>query len=69
MSNSTMRFSVENMKCAGCVSAVEEAVKSLEGINNVEVNLDEQLALVEASVNADEIVKVISDAGFPAKLI
>ena len=56
------------MKCAGCVSAVEEAVKALNGIDEVKVSLEKHQAIIKSSETADALIKAITDAGFPAKL-
>jgi len=68
MANNEMVFSVSNMKCAGCVSAVEDAVKALDGIGEVNVSLEKNQAIIKSSETANALIKVITDAGFPAKL-
>lgn len=61
-------FNVANMKCGGCVSAVESAIKALNDTDVVEVSLDAKRAVVNSDLNADEIAKAITDAGYPAEL-
>ena len=69
MSTNTIEFSVSNMKCGGCVSAIEGALKGLVGVESFTVSLDDHKAVVTTSLAADEIAKTITDAGFPATLL
>jgi len=66
MMSNAMEFSVSNMKCGGCVSAIEDALKAVSGVESVVVSLDEHSGKVTGSLNADDIAKIITDAGFPA---
>lgn len=64
-----MVFSIENMKCAGCVAAIETVLSACDGVEDISVSLEEHQATVSSSKSAKDIAKVITDAGFPAKLI
>ncbi len=66
MSNTQISFSVSNMKCGGCVSAVESALKEVSGIEDIKVGLEEPQVTVSSSMPAADIAKIISDAGYPA---
>ncbi|KES14945.1 Cation transport ATPase, partial [Gilliamella apicola SCGC AB-598-I20] len=44
-------FFVEEMSCASCVSRVEKALKKIDGVINVSVNLATEKATVEANTN------------------
>lgn len=59
-------FAIENMKCAGCVSAIETALKTLDGIEDLNVSLENHQATLSTSIPAAEIANVITDAGFSA---
>ena len=61
-----MTFSIENMKCAGCVAAIETALNAVDAVEDINVSLEEHQATVSSSKTAEEIAKVITDAGFPA---
>ncbi|HHV62429.1 MAG TPA: heavy-metal-associated domain-containing protein [Firmicutes bacterium] len=41
------------MKCQGCAERIEKAISSLEGVNDVKVNLDKKEARV--SYNASRV--------------
>ena len=68
MANIT-RLSIGGMSCAGCVSSVENALSSVAGTTNVLVSLGERTASVEGDVNADELIKIVRDAGYDAALL
>ena len=60
---------VEGMSCASCAASVRRAVKSVEGVTAVEVNLAQREAKVEyegGKVTPEQIVNAINDAGFTA---
>lgn len=57
---------VEGMSCGHCVNHVKEALMELEGVSSVNVNLDDKVALLEASknINDEDIKFAIDDAGY-----
>ena len=60
---------VEGMSCGACAASVRRAVKSVEGVTGVEVDLAQREARVEyeaTKVSPDQIVTAINDAGFKA---
>ena len=61
-----MSFSIENMKCAGCVAAIEAALTTLGEVDDINISLEEHQATVSSSKTAEDVAKVITDAGFPA---
>jgi len=62
-------FKVNGMKCAGCVTNVENAIKKLPGIETVEVDLESAMAVVKSAASAESIGAAIDAAGFNAILI
>ena len=59
------------MSCANCVANVERAVKKVEGIKKVDVNLIEEMMLVEydeATAGDDEIIAAVKKAGYGASV-
>ncbi len=65
------KISVEGMQCNHCKMTVEKALGSLEGVEKVEVSLENKNAIVESSKEIDnqEIKDVITEAGFEVKEI
>ncbi|MCI8654471.1 MAG: cadmium-translocating P-type ATPase [Clostridia bacterium] len=62
---------IEGMQCNHCKMSVEKALSSVEGIEKVEVNLENKTATIETSKEIDnnKINKVIEEVGFTVKEI
>ncbi len=61
-----VRLSVVGMSCAGCVSAVEDALKAVPGVDSAIVNLGERTAVVEGEFEVSALIEAIQEAGFNA---
>lgn len=63
------KFIIEGMMCAHCVKSVEDALNSVNGVTNVEVNLEEKTAVVtlSKSVRREKLIKAIKNAGYETK--
>ena len=61
-----LHLSIPGMKCGGCVSAIEEALKRQDGVINFKVDLETKSAEVETDVDFSVVSKSISAAGFEA---
>lgn len=57
---------IEGMQCNHCKMSVEKALKSIDGVIKVEVNLEDKNAVIESSVDIsdEKIKKVIEEEGF-----
>jgi len=70
MTNSTIQdvtLKVTGMKCGGCETNVKGKLSNITGVLSVDANNKEDSVNVEfneASINLDEIKKVIGEAGF-----
>ncbi len=62
----TIRLSISGMSCAGCVAAVEDALRAVPGVSGARVNFAEHTALVEGEVTADALVAAVRAAGYDA---
>lgn len=63
-------FAVDGMTCAACVSRVERALSTVDGVQNVSVNLTTKRASVtydSKAADIDALLKASSDAGYPAQ--
>jgi Cu2+-exporting ATPase len=66
----TLALSVEGMKCAGCVKAVERRLLKQDGVMTASVNLVTQVAAVEydpLQVSGDQLAESLSAIGFPSQ--
>ncbi|OXZ28401.1 transcriptional regulator [Finegoldia magna] len=59
-------FEVLDMVCNHCVESVTEACKSVDGVTDVNVSLEDKKAVVEGDFNEDDIIKAIDEIGFEA---
>ncbi len=61
------KFDVMGMTCSACSAHVEKAVKKLEGVNGVEVNLLTNSMVVDYDgIDTNAIVKAVRDGGYDA---
>jgi Cu+-exporting ATPase len=65
----TTRLSIAGMRCAGCVQAVETALKSTPGVMAADVNFADHSALVRGSADPDALRKAVQEAGFDAAVM
>ncbi len=63
-------YNITGMHCAGCVSAVERAVKSVDAVERVSVNLANETVQIEFT-GSDDILELIekrvTDSGYNLK--
>ena len=65
-----LRFAVRGMTCASCVAHVEKAVRGVEGVATVSVNLPLERADVQAEPShATDIIAAIAAEGYEARLV
>ena len=60
-------INVEGMSCAHCANAVTKAVGILEGVSNVQVNLEDKTATVEYDsdkISLEDIKAVLEEEGY-----
>jgi len=63
-----IELDVENVKCGGCASTIEEGLKSLAGIENVEVEIESgHVSISGDSLSEAAIREKLAALGFPAK--
>ena len=65
----TAQIKVEGMTCGGCVASVKRALQQIDGVETVEVSLDQAQARVQydpARVNESQLRSASEDAGFDA---
>lgn len=62
------QYNVTGMSCAACVARVEKAVSAVEGVKSCSVSLLTNSMGVEGSVNPQEIISAVTEAGYGAML-
>ncbi|CAK0753389.1 Cu(+) exporting P-type ATPase [Gammaproteobacteria bacterium] len=61
-----IRLSVSGMSCAGCVAAVEDALRIVPGVQIAAVNFAEHTATITGTVTAVTLVAAVRAAGYDA---
>lgn len=64
----TITLALDGLHCGGCVAAVEKALRQVENVQAVEVSLNPQIAKIEGSASAEQLIEAVTDIGFDAKL-
>ncbi|MDQ0706290.1 copper chaperone [Pseudomonas sp. W3I7] len=61
-------FSVEGMTCGHCVRAVTQAVQGQDPAASVKVDLAAKEVGVESRMSAEQVIALITEEGYSAKL-
>lgn len=62
-------INIEGMHCEGCVNRIEKILNGKEAIKSVKVSLETKTAEVEyENITIEEIIEMIENAGFEAKV-
>lgn len=67
----TKVIKIEGMSCMHCSKKVEEALKSLKGVKQVEVDLEkkEAIAIMKQEIDAETLKNVIGELGYEVMAI
>ena len=57
-------YSIEGVKCGGCVAAVKERLSKLDNVDNVEVNIQDKNIVVEGNALKEELQAALVDTNF-----
>ncbi len=65
-----LTIKIEDMTCNHCANKVESAIKALEGIESVRIDLSNKLVYVnhKDSLTSQDVIKAISDADYSPKI-
>ncbi|HHO55474.1 MAG TPA: copper chaperone [Trueperaceae bacterium] len=63
-----MTLKVEGMTCGHCKMAVKEALESVDGSENVSVDLEAGLATVDGNVDPQLLIAAVAEEGYKASL-
>jgi Cu+-exporting ATPase len=64
-----IRLSILGMRCAGCVSAIEAALATVEGVTSVSVNFADHTATIKGQANPSSLRQAAKEAGFDAAVM
>jgi len=69
LQTSTVTIPVEGMVCASCTARVKKALKSIDGVTDAEVSLENHTArvqYVEGKISPEQLVAAINHLGYRA---
>ena len=57
-------YSIEGVKCGGCVAAVKERLSKLDNVDNIEINIQEKTVVVEGEVSKEDLQAALEGTNF-----
>lgn len=57
-------YSIEGVKCGGCVAAVKEKLSKLDNVDNIEVNIQEKTVVIEGEVSKEDLQAALEGTNF-----
>ena len=57
-------YSIEGVKCGGCVATVKEKLSKLDNVDNVEVNIQDKNIVVEGTASKEELQAALSNTNY-----
>lgn len=57
-------YSIEGVKCGGCVAAVKEKLSKLDNVDNVEVNIQDKNIVVQGTASKEELQDALSNTNY-----
>ena len=57
-------YSIEGVKCGGCVAAVKERLSKLDNVDNIEINIQEKTIVVEGNASKEELQAALVDTNY-----
>ncbi|MGM7757923.1 copper-exporting P-type ATPase CopA [Yersinia enterocolitica] len=67
--NDSVQLLLTGMSCASCVSKVQNALQSVDGVEVARVNLAERSALVTGHPSSEALIAAVKNAGYGAEII
>ncbi|MDI3358334.1 cation transporter [Pseudomonas sp. UYIF39] len=61
-------FNVQGMSCGHCVKAITEALQAKDPAASVRIDLAAKEVGVESALSADQVIAVITEEGYEAKV-
>jgi copper ion binding protein len=65
---SSCHLFIEGMTCGKCVGRVDRALRSVNGVCDVQVHLDLNSAIVSGAASSEALIAALHDAGYPASI-
>ena len=62
-----MRFSVPEMSCGHCKSAIETAVKTVDPVAKIDFDMDSRIVDIDSGLDTVSLQSAITTAGYESK--
>lgn len=63
---SETQFFITKMKCAGCVENATNAIKKVNGVEAVTIDLESEVGKVGGNIDPQAVCFALGEAGFPS---
>lgn len=63
-----IELKIEGMSCNNCVRHVTEALKNVQGVEKVEVSLQEGRATVTGTAPVEKLIEAVQEEGYTARV-
>ena len=57
-------YSIEGVKCGGCVATVKEKLSKLDNVDNIEINIQEKTVVVEGEVSKEDLQAALEGTNY-----
>lgn len=57
-------YSIEGVKCGGCVAIVKEKLSKLDNVDNVEINIQGKTIVVEGAASKEDLQTALVETNF-----
>ena len=65
----SIKLNISGMTCGHCQTAVSNALKSVTGVQNAEVNLEQGTAVVNGeNLDTNQLIAAVLDEGYTAQM-
>ena len=64
-----LKVKVESMHCMSCVRNIEDSLVESDKEVEVDANLDDNVVTVNTSLKNDEVISIITSAGYKCSLV
>ncbi|PQJ76240.1 heavy-metal-associated domain-containing protein [Polaribacter gangjinensis] len=62
----TTNIQIENLKCGGCAATIKKGISSINGVNDVAVDVENSIVTIDSeNANLVEIKEKLSKLGYP----
>ncbi|WP_353571750.1 heavy metal-associated domain-containing protein [Candidatus Albibeggiatoa sp. nov. BB20] len=61
------QINVENIKCGGCANSIQKGLLKIDGVEAVEVDIEQGAVNIEGSADREALIKSLLSMGYPEK--